>query len=242
MLFGQDGNVSDMIVPDQQGEPYSVELTETGSLDLARWQAQHADKNLIGWAHSHHTLSTVPSVVDVRQQYLYQTENAKIIIVTKSIDGPTKAWRLRQEAMEQLESLDGNVPHGTDTVTLLQDVDLATTEQKTQFWAAEEEDALLERVDRLETKVKEQGNLINKLQSVVDSLQAKCVREPARSARRKRRHSDAGAEGDQGAAGDNQPPQEGKVGAAAVKQPPSAFCSLLPEHPARASSRQEICG
>ena len=114
LLFGQDGNVSDMIVPDQQGEPYSVELTETGSLDLACWQAQHAEKNLIGWAHSHHTLSTVPSVVDVRQQYLYQTENAKIIMVIKNIDGPTKAWRLRQEAMEQLESLDGNAPHGTE--------------------------------------------------------------------------------------------------------------------------------
>ena len=36
----------------------------------------------------------------------------------------------------------------------------------------------LERMNRLETKVKKQGKLINKLQSVVDSLEAKCVREP----------------------------------------------------------------
>ena len=36
----------------------------------------------------------------------------------------------------------------------------------------------LERMNRLETKVKKQGKLINKLQSVVDSLEATCVREP----------------------------------------------------------------
>ena len=36
----------------------------------------------------------------------------------------------------------------------------------------------LERMNSLETQVKKQGKLINKLQSVVDSLEAKCVREP----------------------------------------------------------------
>ena len=85
----------------------------------------------------------------------------------------------------------------------------------------------LERMNRLETKVKKQGNLINKLQSVVDSLQAKRVREPGgqtsqtclRSAGRKRRHSYA--------------EQEGNVGVAEVKPPPHdfvLFCqSIRPE-------------
>ena len=36
----------------------------------------------------------------------------------------------------------------------------------------------LERMHRLETKVNKQGKLINKPQSVVDSLEATCVREP----------------------------------------------------------------
>ena len=35
----------------------------------------------------------------------------------------------------------------------------------------------LERMNSLETQLKKQGQRINKLQSVVDSLEAKCVRE-----------------------------------------------------------------
>ena len=74
----------------------------------------------------------------------------------------------------------------------------------------------LERLNSLETQLKKQGKRINKLQSVVDSLEAKCVREPRgsdtskclRSAGSKRRHSDD-----------------------EFKQPLSAF-SLLGEHPA----------
>lgn len=167
--------VTDVYAPHQTGTETSVTLTTRGEQDVTDWIQGHPGKKMVGWAHSHHDLTCVPSVTDIQNQYSYQRlEQSFFMMICNLADG-MRVWRLSDETMSAMATSGGIAPEGADTTTLLGDV---TTKEGGQllFWAppgvCHENMARLAKKDRIEMlaeRVEESEDRNNSLEDRVES-------------------------------------------------------------------------
>ena len=122
LLFGNGNEITHCVKPNQFGDETSVEISEQGESRVTQWQISRGDVEvLMGWAHSHHRLTRVPSVHDCKMHYSLQKQAFKTTMLIMNKEG-LSAYRLTTEAMALLEPTQGKVPDGTDTMTLVQEI------------------------------------------------------------------------------------------------------------------------
>ena len=185
ILFGdaEGQRIIDAVVPQQTATETSVSLTPGGELACASWKETHPSKTMLGWAHSHHVMTAVPSVIDIQQQWRYQRESPGFVMLIFNIADGMRAMRLSEEAMAGLSSCDGVVQEGTDTTSLVEDVPVSEFQSRLEVWfdedldprkqlcvTMEEHAKLKHRVRALEYACKEQAKVIEDLQGKLQEL------------------------------------------------------------------------
>lgn len=125
ILFGEDTRITDALVPNQVLTETSVELTDEGAKDMAGWQIGNPHKTMMGWAHGHDKLTVVPSIHDVAQQWVYQSQSPDVVMFIRNLAEGLRALQLIAEAMSTLASSGGRVADDTDTMSLVKEVRLA---------------------------------------------------------------------------------------------------------------------
>lgn len=173
LLFGDGQRITDAVVPRYMATETSVELTSDGEEWCCAWKQENPTKLLMAWAHSHHKLTLVPSVVDIKQQWVYQKETPTFVMVISNVAEGTAVLRLTDGAMASLSSAAGAAPEGVDTLTLVQRVrvsngpplsSLAVWEQeqpvKPVTMSRQTYNSLIARVQQLEDRSTEQERLL----------------------------------------------------------------------------------
>ncbi len=160
LLFGNGFALADVCVPDHRATETSCSLTEGGMIQLAEWARAHPEKVLMAWAHSHHGLSIVPSVVDVETQYKYQSKDhgKHMVMIILNLEGQMRCWRLSRAAMNELSKGNGRPQEGTDTMTLLEEVAIQPIEGQLVKHGVE----LVDDIQPIE------GQLVNNVVELVD--------------------------------------------------------------------------
>ena len=132
MLFGSEAAaVTHAVSVKQMGTETSIQTSSEGDVQLAIWQVDNEGMCLRAWAHSHHILLAVPSVIDIKQQFNYQVCDPGIVMIIRNAESGCVASRLSEEAMEMLAKTQGSPPDGTDTTTLIESVELRADLEKT---------------------------------------------------------------------------------------------------------------
>lgn len=192
MLFGTidglSGRITDVVAPPQLQCQTACELTENWALELTEWQDGQSEKQMLGWAHSHRTMTLVPSVIDLQNQWEHQHEHPWFVMAIRNLSDGCRVWRLNETAMQSLTATRGKAPDGTDTTSLLEVTALTAEGYRIETWTGsmplgQEDDKghndVYRRIHELEAQVAQQARDIIDLRAEVRKLAGEKRRCPA---------------------------------------------------------------
>ena len=138
--------MSTVVVVDHKSGPLWVETVVTGEVMWNDFAARNPHLVLVGWCHSHHTLQGTPSVIDLRNHWLLQSQidgDRRLLMgisFLASVSEETagmRAWIMPKHIHQKLTACQGQIAEAEDPLDHLTTVKWRAAEYEPQLHVLE---------------------------------------------------------------------------------------------------------